>query len=139
MRFLPLLVFEAFRPPQLMVLLISPLRALGYHFGNIYIGTASSPRLEESEVIINSILGPPEKGCPMPLVSTCQPRGLSLVLAIPRLTIQQYCTSYIQSRPKKPIVHQKPSAIVGYWVARDLQGMSHGVGGFFFLKKKTAA
>ncbi len=64
-RVLPLLAFEAFELPPLMLLLVSPFEALGNHSGDVYIRTASSPpRLEESEVTINSILGPPQKGVP---------------------------------------------------------------------------
>jgi hypothetical protein len=64
-RVLPLSAFVAFELPPLMSLLFPPLRALGNHFGDVYIRTALfPPRLEELEVTINSILGPPQKWVP---------------------------------------------------------------------------
>jgi hypothetical protein len=82
------LAFEAFELPPLIVLLISPFEGSRQPLWDVYIRTALSPyRLEESEVTINSILGPPQRGALCRWYRLAQPREVS-----PGSDTNSYCS-----------------------------------------------
>src|SRR6516162_8949857 len=74
---------EAYRLPWSMVLPPSPFEATA--LGTCILEQLYHPRLEESEVTINSIQAPSQIGCLVPLVPTCSTREVSLSVVIPTL------------------------------------------------------